>query len=460
MKCDFINEKDINNIINDAKSVNDIAEINKILDKAENFLGLTPEDVAKLLWCDNDTVWERIFSIAGKIKQEIYGDRIVMFAPIYVSDYCVNNCKYCGFSVKNKFDRKKLTQEELKEEILQLEKMGHKRLALEAGEDPINCDMDYVLECIKTIYGMKTKNGEIRRINVNVAAQSVENFKRLKDADIGTYILFQETYHRPTYEEMHISGPKSNYDFHTLAFDRAMEAGIDDVGGGVLFGLHDYKFEVLSLMLHNKHLEDKFGVGFHTISVPRLCSADGSPLDGYDNLVDDATFNKIVAILRIAVPFTGIIMSTRESKDMRKTLLSLGVSQVSGGSSVEVGGYSKDTKKGKQFEVSDERPISEIAEWLVDEDMIPSFCTACYRSGRTGDRFMQLAKTGNIKNVCLPNALITLKEYALDYSDERLCNKIDNLINNKINDIENEKVRKLTKDNLKKLEQGERDLFL
>ncbi|MBR1737929.1 MAG: [Firmicutes bacterium] len=341
-----------------------------------------------------------------------------------------------------------------------LEKMGHKRLALEAGEDPVNCPIDYILECINTIYSMKADNGEIRRVNVNIAATTVENFKKLKEVGIGTYILFQETYHKETYERVHIAGPKKNYEYHTTAFDRAMEAGIDDVGGGVLFGLYDYKYEIMGLMLHNEHLEEKFGVGFHTISVPRLCKAEGNDMDKFKYIVSDEEFKKLVAIIRLAVPFTGMIISTRESKEMRKELIKLGISQISGGSSVEVGGYSARESGGNQFKMADHRSAQEIIYWLMDEGLVPSFCTACYRKGRTGDRFMSLAKSGNIKNVCLPNALMTLKEYSLDYGNEKFREKAEKLISEKIDYIENEKVRELVKNNLKELENGKRDLYI
>lgn len=456
----FIDHQYIMDLLEQSKSAGD-AKITEILDKAERFDGLTPEEVAVLLTTDNKEHQKRIFKIADKIKQHIYGDRIVMFAPLYVSDYCVNNCSYCGFNCKNKFQRTRLSMDEIREEVKILEAMGHKRLALEAGEDPINCDIEYILDCMRTIYDMKLGNGEIRRVNVNIASTTVENYKKLKEVGIGTYILFQETYHRETYERVHIGGPKKNYEYHLTAFDRAMEAGIDDVGGGVLFGLSDdWRYEILGLMLHNKHLEDTFGVGFHTISVPRMCPAEGNDLSCFHSLEDD-TFLRIVSIIRLAVPFTGIIISTRENSKMRKELIRLGVSQMSGGSSVDVGGYSKGNhSKGSQFVTSDDRSAQDIIRWIMEEGMVPSFCTACYRKGRTGDRFMELAKTGNIKNVCLPNGLMTLKEYALDYGDESFLKLANEVIEKHIPNIENDKVRALVMENLKKLEQGERDLFL
>ncbi len=453
-----VNNEYINNLLEYAKNVS-ASEIEQILEKAERLEGLNHQEIAKLLMITDKQHQERIMTIAGKIKKDVYGDRVVMFAPLYVSDYCVNKCTYCGFNCESKSARKRLTMDEVREEVSILESMGHKRLALEAGEDPVNCPLSYILEVIKTIYDMKFENGEIRRVNVNIAATTVEDYKALKDAEIGTYILFQESYHKESYEKYHLGGPKKNYDYHTEAFDRAMEAGIDDVGGGVLFGFYDYKFEILAMMMHTEHLERKYGHGFHTISVPRICKVDGVD-SSYEHAVDDDTFKKIVALLRIAVPYTGIIVSTRESKEMRKDIINAGVSQVSGGSSVEVYGYSKKENNSAQFSVNDERTPQEILKWLMSEDLVPSFCTACYRQGRTGDRFMELAKSGNIKNVCLPNGLITLKEYALDYGDAEFIELTDKLINSKINDIGSEQVKELVKENLIKLENGVRDLFL
>ena len=434
-------------------------ELNKILDKAENFEGLNEKEVAGLITCENSEIKERIFKIAKKIKSHIYGDRVVMFAPLYVSDYCVNNCSYCGFNCKNKAERKKLTMREVEEELFVLEEMGHKRIALEAGEDPVNCPIEYILEVLRTIYNFKTKNGEIRRANINIASTTVENYKKLHDAGIGTYILFQETYHKESYEKYHLGGPKSNYNYHLTAFDRAMEAGIEDVGAGALFGLYDYKYEILGLLLHNKHLEEKYKVGFHTVSVPRIREAEGSTQKEFEHAIDDETFKEIVAILRLAIPFTGIIISTRENEEMRKTLIDLGISQVSAGSTVEVKGYTAKEKHESQFNVSDQRTPNEVIMWLMEEGLIPSFCTACYRKGRVGDRFMSLAKSGNIKNVCLPNGLLTLKEYAMDYGDEKIKEVSDKLINDKLNDIGNPEIREKTAQYLKDIENGERDKF-
>ena len=455
----FIDSEYIKSLLENGKGA-DASDIDKILDKAENFEGLTPQEVASVLTAEEPTQVARIFEIAGKIKEHIYGNRIVMFAPIYVSDYCVNNCDYCGFACSHEHGRKKLSPEEIRAEVKILEKMGHKRLALEAGEDPKNCDIDYILECMRTIYDMKFDNGEIRRINVNIAATTVENYKKLKDVGIGTYILFQETYNRESYEKHHISGPKSNFEYHLTAFDRAMEAGIDDVGGGVLFGLYDAYFEVLGLMLHNAHLEERFGVGFHTISVPRLCKTEGMELADYPNILTDDEFLKICAVIRLAVPFTGMIISTRESKEMRKKLIKIGISQVSAGSSVEVGGYSQRETGDSQFEVADNREAIDIISWLMDEGLIPSFCTACYRSGRTGDRFMELAKSGNIKNVCLPNALMTLCEYAYDYGDESFRAKASTVIANEVDNIQSDKIKEYARESIKKIRDGERDFYV
>ncbi|KAI4453106.1 2-iminoacetate synthase [Holotrichia oblita] len=436
----FINDNEINSLLEKAQNVSE-QKIDQILDKAQKLEGLKHEEVAALLFCGSQNQWERIFKISGEIKEKIYGSRVVMFAPLYVSDYCVNKCAYCGFREDNCFDRRRLTMDEIRREVEILSKMGHKRLAVEAGEDPVNCPIEYILECLNTIYSTKLDNGEIRRANVNIAATTVENYKKLKDAGIGTYILFQETYHKKTYEKLHISGPKSDYFYHTTAFDRAMQAGIDDVGAGVLFGLYDYKYEILGLMLHNEYLEKIYGVGFHTISVPRICGADGIDKTTYRYAVNDDDFKKIVAILRLAVPFTGMIISTRESAEMRKELIRIGISQISGGSSVEVGGYALREKKGSQFDVADNRSADDIIYWLMEEGLIPSFCTACYRTERTGDRFMRLAKSGEIKNVCLPNALLTLKEYSLDYGGERFRELSNKIINNNLKEIDNDKVK-------------------
>ncbi len=457
----FINHDYIYKVLEETKNPTN-EEIKEVLEKAKKRNGLSYKDIAILLQTEDEKDLNEIYNLAGEIKRDIYGKRIVVFAPLYASDYCVNNCTYCGYKRDNKFNRRKLTMEELAEEVRILESMGHKRLALELGEDPVNAPIDYTLECLDTIYKTQNSNGEIRRVNVNIAATNVENYKKLHEKGIGTYILFQETYHKPTYDIMHPKSLKGNYEYHLTAFDRAMEAGIDDVGAGVLFGLYDPRFEVLALMMHNAHLEEKYGVGFHTISVPRLQIAEGVNLNTYPHLLNDKMFKKVVTILRLAVPFTGIILSTRETAAMRKELLKYGVSQISAGSSTGVGGY-KDREKGsevKQFETNDERSPIEILKELLDDGYIPSYCTACYRKGRTGDRFMQLAKSGNIKYVCEPNAIMTLLEFTLDYGDEELYNKAQEIIEREVENIEREDIRNRTKESLEKMKQGERDFYL
>ncbi len=458
----FIDHELINGILQETKNPTK-EEAREVIEKAKRKEKLNYKDIAILLSTDDKDIVLDMYKLAGEIKESIYGKRIVMFAPLYVSDYCVNNCVYCGYQRCNKFTRRKLTQEEVAQEVRILEKMGHKRLALELGEDPVNAPIDYVLECLKTIYNTQNENGEIRRVNVNIAATTVENYKKLNEAGIGTYILFQETYHKPTYERMHPKSLKGDYEYHLTAFDRAMEAGIDDVGGGALFGLADPKFEVLGLMMHNAHLEEKFGVGFHTISVPRLRKANGVTMENFPHLLTDEMFKRIVAVLRIAVPFTGIILSTRETPEMRKEVLRYGVSQVSAGSSTGVGGYKEREEKGhddKQFETSDERTPLEVIKELLDDGYIPSYCTACYRKGRTGDRFMALAKSGEIQNVCEPNAITTLVEYALDYGDEEFKEKALRNADKVANEIKNEKTKNIVLNNIKKLKEGKRDLFL
>ncbi|MCT4632532.1 MAG: [FeFe] hydrogenase H-cluster radical SAM maturase HydG [Firmicutes bacterium] len=457
----FIKKTEIENLLKDNHSVS-VDRLEEILEKAVGLKGLSHEEIALLLNVEDGDMLKKIYSAAGKIKDTIYGNRVVMFAPLYISNYCVNNCTYCGYQHCNDFPRRRLTKEEIEQEVILLEKMGHKRIALEAGEDPVNCSIDYVLDSIETIYNTKNENGNIRRINVNIAATTVENYKKLKDKDIGTYILFQETYHEENYKKYHPRSVKGNYEYHLTAFDRAMEAGIDDVGGGVLFGLADYKFEVLSLMYHNEHLEREYGVGFHTISVPRLKKAEGMTLDQFPHIVSDEEFKKIVAIIRLAVPFTGLILSTRESVEMRKEVLDYGVSQVSAGSCTGVGGY-KENEMGEsvdQFITEDNRSPIEVVKSLIKSGYIPSYCTACYRSGRTGDRFMQLAKNGQILNVCNPNALMTLAEYILDYGDNELHELGFKLIDEQVKLIKNEKIKALTAENIEKIKSGERDLFV
>lgn len=457
----FIDHEYIERILEDAKGAKG-EDIKAVLEKAKRRDGLSYEDIAVLLQAEDKEDLNEIFKLAGEIKDSIYGKRIVIFAPLYVSDYCVNNCVYCGYKRTNDFNRRRLTMEEVAEEVKILEKMGHKRLALELGEDPVNAPIDYVLECLKTIYSTQSDNGEIRRVNVNIAATTVENYKLLKEAKIGTYILFQETYHKPTYELMHPKSLKGDYNYHTTAFDRAMEAGIDDVGGGVLFGLSDPKFEVLGLMMHNKHLEEKYGVGFHTISMPRLKPASGVTLQEFPYLVDDEMFKKLVAIIRIAVPFTGIIMSTRETSEMRRELIKYGVSQLSAGSSTGVGGY-KEREEGRetlQFKTSDDRTPLEVIKSVLDDGYIPSYCTACYRRGRTGERFMKLAKSGEIQNVCEPNAMTTLLEFAIDYGDKEILEKAEAVVKTERERIKRKDIRDILDKNIERLRAGERDLYL
>ncbi len=456
-----INHEEIYELLEEGKRATK-EEILNILEKAKEKKGISHKDIAALLQLEDKELENEMFKVAGEIKKSIYGKRVVLFAPLYISDYCVNNCVYCGYKRCNSFKRRKLTQSEIREEVKILEKMGHKRLALELGEDPVNAPIDYVLESLDTIYKTQNENGNIRRINVNIAATTIENYEKLKNANIGTYILFQETYHKPTYDIMHPKSLKSNYEYHLNAFDRAMKAGIEDVGGGVLFGLSDPKFEVLSLMMHNEHLEKEFGVGFHTISVPRLKEAEGVSLNSFPNILSDEMFKRVVAIIRIAVPYTGIIMSTREDEKMRRDALKFGVTQVSSGSSTGVGGYKKrdEGKSVEQFKTSDERTPMEVLNWLLDEGYIPSYCTACYRKGRTGETFMGLAKTGEIQNMCEPNALMTLMEYALDYGDENTCKKVESLIIKETKNIKNDAIKKFINDGIIKLKSGHRDIYI
>ncbi len=435
--------------------------IDAILEKAREYKGLTHREASVLLACELEDKNQEIYALAEQIKKDFYGNRIVMFAPLYLSNYCVNGCLYCPYHLKNKhIARKKLTQEEIKAEVIALQDMGHKRLALEAGEDPKNNPIEYILESIKTIYSIKHKNGAIRRVNVNIAATTVENYKKLKDAGIGTYILFQETYHKETYERLHPTGPKSNYCYHTEAHDRAMEAGIDDVGLGVLFGLELYRYEFAGLLMHAEHLEAVFGVGPHTISVPRVCPADDIDPGAFDNGISEDTFAKIVACIRVAVPYTGMIVSTRESPKARARVLHLGVSQISGGSRTSVGGYVEpepEEENSSQFDVSDKRTLDEVVKWLMEMGYLPSFCTACYREGRTGDRFMALCKSRQIQNCCLPNALMTLKEYLCDYASEETRAVGEKLIIEQMKDIPNDKVRGIVAERLGLIADGERD---
>lgn len=435
--------------------------VDQILDKARERKGLSHREASVLLACEDEEKNQEIYALAEQIKKDFYGNRIVMFAPLYLSNYCVNGCVYCPFHAKNKhIPRKKLTQEEIRREVIALQDMGHKRLALETGEDPVNCPIEYVLESIKTIYSIQHKNGAIRRVNVNIAATTVENYRKLKEAGIGTYILFQETYHKESYEKLHPTGPKHNYAYHTEAMDRAMEGGIDDVGIGALFGLELYRYEFAGLLMHAEHLEAVHGVGPHTISVPRIRRADDIDPDTFDNGIDDDIFAKLVACIRIAVPYTGMIISTRESKQCRERVLHLGVSQISGGSRTSVGGYVEEEpeeESSAQFDISDNRTLDQVVNWLINMGYIPSFCTACYREGRTGDRFMSLCKSGQIQNCCHPNALMTLKEYLEDYASEDTRQKGEALIRKELENIPKEKVRKIVEKNLTEIEQGQRD---
>ncbi len=435
--------------------------IESLLKKAGEYKGLSHREAAVLLECDIPELNEEIEKLAVKIKEKLYGNRIVMFAPLYLSNYCVNGCTYCPYHYKNKhIRRKKLSQEEIIEEVTALQDMGHKRLALEAGEDPVNNPIEYILESIKTIYSIKHKNGAIRRVNVNIAATTVENYKKLKDAGIGTYILFQETYHKENYEKLHPTGPKHNYAYHTEAMDRAMDAGIDDVGCGVLFGLENYKYDFVGLLMHAEHLEAAKGVGPHTISVPRVCPADDIDKNDFTNAVPDDIFHKIVAVIRIAVPYTGMIISTRESKKSREKVLKLGISQISGGSKTSVGGYAHEEleeENSQQFDISDTRTLDEVVNWLLEGGYIPSFCTPCYRVGRTGDRFMQLVKSGQIANCCQPNALMTLKEYLEDYASDDTKKNGEAVIKTELENIPNEKVKGIAKEYIANIQSGKRD---
>lgn len=460
---EFISHEEIEATLAYADANKDnLALIDEIIAKAKLGKGLNHREASVLLACEHEDKIQEIFELAEQIKKDYYGNRIVLFAPLYLSNYCVNGCVYCPYHMKNKhIARKKLTQEEIVKEVTALQDMGHKRLAIEAGEDPVNNPIEYILECINTIYSIKHKNGAIRRVNVNIAATTVENYRKLKDAGIGTYILFQETYHKESYEKLHPTGPKHDYAYHTEAMDRAMEGGIDDVGLGVLFGLELYRYEFAGLLMHAEHLEAVHGVGPHTISVPRLKRADDIDPDTFDNGISDDIFAKICALIRISVPYTGMIISTRESQAVRERVLPLGVSQISGASKTSVGGYanpeSEEEVTSAQFDVSDQRTLDEVVNWLMKMDYIPSFCTACYREGRTGDRFMELCKSMQILNCCHPNALITLKEYLEDYASEDTRRIGMELIKRELQNIPKEKVREITAQHIKDIENGQRD---
>jgi len=460
---EFISDEEIRATLAYADENKDNVElIDQIIAKAKEMKGLTHREASVLLACEIPEKIEEVYALARKIKQDFYGNRIVLFAPLYLSNYCVNGCLYCPYHFKNKhIARKKLTQEEIVKEVTALQDMGHKRLALEAGEDPVNNPIEYILECIDTIYSIKHKNGAIRRVNVNIAATTVENYRKLKEAGIGTYILFQETYHKKSYEHLHPTGPKHDYAYHTEAMDRAMEGGIDDVGLGVLFGLELYRYEFAGLLMHAEHLEAVHGVGPHTISVPRLKRADDIDPDQFDNGISDDIFEKLCALIRISVPYTGMIISTRESQEVREKVLELGVSQVSGASKTTVGGYAEpETEEdvtSAQFDVSDNRTLDEVINWLMKKGHIPSFCTACYREGRTGDRFMELCKKKQILNCCHPNALLTLKEYLVDYASEETKQIGLEMIERELENIPNPKARETAIKHLKEIEEGKRD---
>ena len=468
---EFINDGEILDTLAYAEAnKNNKALIEEILEKARPkktadgtvCAGLSHREAAVLLLCDDPELTQKMYDLAEEIKLAFYGNRIVMFAPLYLSNYCVNGCVYCPYHLKNKhIARKKLTQDEVRAEVIALQDMGHKRLAIEAGEDPVNNPIEYILECINTIYSVKHKNGAIRRVNVNIAATTVENYRKLKDAGIGTYILFQETYHKESYLKLHPTGPKHDYDYHTEAMDRAMEGGIDDVGLGVLFGLELYKYEFVGLMMHAEHLEAVHGVGPHTISVPRIKRADDIDPNVFDNSIPDDIFAKIIACIRIAVPYTGMIISTRESEEVRGKALNYGISQISGASRTSVGGYTEEERPhdSEQFDVSDQRTLDEVVAWLMKLGHIPSFCTACYREGRTGDRFMSLCKNGQILNCCHPNALMTLAEYLIDYASEETRAIGFELIDKELEKIPNEKVKRIAKENIEAIKSSNRRDF-
>ena len=438
----------------------DTHRVSDILEKAARCKGLTHREAAVLMACDDAEMERRLYALAREIKHRFYGNRIVLFAPLYLSNYCINGCVYCPYHLKNRtIPRKKLSQEEIAEEVRALIRTGHKRLAVEAGEDPVHNPLEYILDSIRTIYSVREGGNSIRRVNVNIAATDVESYRRLKNAGIGTYILFQETYNKEQYTLLHPTGPKSNYAWHTEAMDRAQEGGCDDVGIGVLFGLNSYRYELVGMLMHAEHLEHLFGVGPHTISVPRICPADDVSLDSFPDALPDAIFRKLVAVLRVAVPYTGMIISTRESARMRKELLDCGISQISGGSRTSVGGYTTEERHDEtaQFDVSDTRPLDEVVRWLLEQNHIPSFCTACYREGRTGDRFMTLCKNGKISLCCTPNALMTLKEYLMDYASPATRAVGEAMIERSLDDIPAGRVREKTVERLQRIEKGERD---
>lgn len=463
----FIDHERIVSLLAAAKTASrDSAYVRQVIAKAAKCKGLSADEVAVLLEIDQPELINEMLSCASQVKNAIYGSRIVLFAPLYISSYCVNNCTYCGYRAGNPEQlRRRLTLSEIKEEVEILESLGHKRLVVEAGEDPVNCPTSYVVDCIKQIYSIKDGNGSIRRVNVNIAATTIEEYRLLKDVEIGTYILFQETYHRPTYQAMHPTGPKIDYNWHTTAMDRAMQAGIDDVGIGVLYGLYDYKYETIAMCLHAEHLETTQGVGPHTISVPRLRPASGMDVSQYPYLVSDNDFKKIIAVIRLAVPYTGMILSTREEPEFRDELITYGITQISAGSCTGVGGYHDSLQetdqpgRGMQFEPSDSRSPNEVIRMLCNKGYVPSYCTACYRQGRTGDRFMSLVKSGELHNVCLPNAILTFKEYLLDYADEETKKAGEQTLLTSLEGIPQETIRNQTRERLEQIERGIRDMY-
>ena len=460
---DFINHEEIIKTLSYAQeNKNSKVLVNEILKKAKNKKGLNHREASVLLACSDNETLNEIYSLAKKIKEDFYGNRIVLFAPLYLSNYCINSCVYCPYHKENNhMPRKKMTQEEIKKEVIALQDLGHKRLALEAGEDPVNNPIEYILESIETIYSIKHKNGAIRRVNVNIAGTTIENYKKLHEAGIGTYVLFQETYNKKSYELLHPKGPKHNYNYHTEAMDRAVQGGINDIGLGVLFGLHSYNYEFAGLLMHAEHLETVYGIGPHTVSIPRIRKADDINPDAFENGLDDETFKKIAALIRISLPYTGMIVSTRENKEVRKAVLELGVSQISGGSKTSVGGYStpeEPENNSSQFEVNDNRTLDEIVKWLIELDYLPSFCTACYGAGRTGEKFMDLCKKEQIHNFCTPNALLTLKEYLLDYASSETKTAGNNLILKETAKIKDDKIKQSVIEYLKQLESGRRNI--
>ncbi|MBO8474091.1 MAG: [FeFe] hydrogenase H-cluster radical SAM maturase HydG [Bacteroidetes bacterium] len=456
---EFISDREIQDTILYAREHSkDRATVEEIIRKAAMLKGLTHREASILMECEDPELQKKIFELAREIKGKLYGNRIVMFAPLYLSDWCINGCVYCPYHSKNRtIPRRKLSQDEIREEVIALQDMGHKRLAIESGEDPVHNPIEYILDSIKTIYSTHHRNGAIRRVNVNIAATTVENYRKLKEAGIGTYILFQETYNRKNYEVLHPTGPKSDYAWHTEAMDRAMQGGIDDVGIGVLFGLDTWRYDLVGLLMHAEHLEARFGVGPHTISVPRICPADDIDTKDFPNAVPDDIFCRIVAVIRLAVPYTGMIISTRESEKVRAKVLGLGISQISGGSRTSVGGYAEKDEETAQFDISDRRSLDEVVGWLLDLGHIPSFCTACYREGRTGDRFMSLVKRGKIADCCQPNALMTLMEYLQDYASPQTKEKGLAAIRKEMENISSDMVRELTARHLEEIRNGRRD---